>query len=219
MKVDAILVIVFSINLNACLTRGAFPSSKPPALRTFPAPSKGEVKEAIEIVEAYFPRQKPSSNPPWISWGVPSRDLDGTKYTTVSGGKGIFEKSVPEQRAAFMELSRLYGCTQALEMTRTAPIILAFNKNYFAPSLTELIKIFGDNEARAMVRRNPGLLALKPYGPGSAETCNDQTMQFSYIIAITRPYGRVLLYGLLGLLCIPAIKMATGIAIHTIKFP
>ena len=213
MKVDVIWLALFCvINLCQNAANGGFASTS--KLKTFPAPSRDVTDEAVQVFQSYYPKRKSNTNLPWSSWGVPSRDLDGTKYTVVASGKGIFEKTVAEQRAAFVELSRVYGSTQALEMTRAVPTVLAFNKSNFAPSLIELIKIFGDDEARSMVGRNPGLLALKPYGPGSAATANDQTMKFSYIISATRPYGRSLLYGLLLLLCVPVFESLTGITIR-----
>lgn len=213
MKVSGFLVNLVFVNLCAFSAQSAFTTSKKVVLKNFPAPSQAVTEEAIQIFQAYYPNQKPNNILPWYSsWGVPSRDIDGTKYSVVSGGKGIFEKGITEQKAAFIELSRVYGSTQALEMTRAVPTVLAFDKGNFAPSLVELIKIFGDDEARAMVGRNPGLLALKPYGVGGAETADDLTMKFSYIISATRPNGRLLLYSLLGLLCVPAIENVTGIA-------
>ena len=60
-----------------------------------------------------------------------------------------------------------------------------------------------------MVKRNPGLLYVKPE---NAATSDDLTMQFSYIVAITRPAGPFLLYGTFGLLSIPVIEGITGVS-------
>jgi hypothetical protein len=215
MKEDFIAVaLLVWASFTTLSVHGAFASSKS-SLKKFPPASQAATDEALRIFQAYYPDKKPAESFPWASWGVPSRDLDGSKYAVVSSGKRIFERTVTEQKSTFTELARVYGEKQALEMARIVPTALAFDPSNFAPSLEELIKIFGDDEARAMVGRNPGLLALKPFGPGGAETANKQTMQFSYIISATRPYGRVLLYGLLALLSVPLIESVTGIPIRS----
>merc|ERR1712127_91973 len=84
---------------------------------------------------------------------------------------------------------------------------LAFDKKNFAPAFKEFKNIFED-EAKPMVMRNPGLLAIKPQ---DAAQSDDTTMKFSYIIAKTRPAGPVLLYGTLGLLTIPVIEGIIGV--------
>mmetsp|Transcript_6522 Transcript_6522/g.9449 ORF Transcript_6522/g.9449 Transcript_6522/m.9449 type:complete len:238 (+) Transcript_6522:52-765(+) len=178
--------------------------------------AKGKtVDEALSIYAKRYPKREPNKNLPWSSWGMPGKDLDGTSYkVSTSGskkGKSIFDVDVAKQRANFMEISRLYGEDNALQMTKGEPAILAFDKKNFAPSLKEYGKIFGVEEAKAMVIRNPGLLAVKPTGYGGADAANDQTMQLSYVVAATRPAGPFLLYGTLGLLCIPAIESISGI--------
>ena len=93
-------------------------------------------------------------------------------------------------------------------MTKDLPSILAFEKANFRPSFVEFGKIFGTQEAKEMVMRNPGLLAVKPV---DAANSDDQTMQFSYIVAKTRPIGGVLLYGTFGLLSIPVLEGISGV--------
>ena len=93
-------------------------------------------------------------------------------------------------------------------MVTDMPLILAFEKKNLKPTFAEFGKIFGDQEAKEMIMRNPGLLAMKPEDAAKAD---DQTMQFSYIIAITRPAGDLLLYGLFGQLMIPVVEGISGI--------
>jgi hypothetical protein len=60
--------------------------------------------------------------------------------------------------------------------------------------------------------RNPGLLAINPT---NAAKSNEQTMVFSYLVAWTRPFGKVLLPGVLFLLLTPLIEQVTGLPIRT----
>ena len=62
-----------------------------------------------------------------------------------------------------------------------------------------------------MVTRNAGLLAIRP---DEAAKATDQTMQASYLIGATRPFGDILLPGLAFLLLVPAIEGITGVPIR-----
>jgi hypothetical protein len=114
-------------------------------------------------------------------------------------------------RAGFKELAKAYGEANALQMVKDLPICLAFNRKNFGPSLIEFAKTFGDEEARGMVQRNPGLLVVAPTGAGGADSVEDLAMQFSYVVAATRPVGPFLLYGTLSLLFEPAFELISGI--------
>ena len=63
-------------------------------------------------------------------------------------------------------------------MTRNLPNILAFNVDNFKPSLDEFGIIFGQDEAKAMVVRNTGLLGVRPE---NAAKSGNSTMQFMVI--------------------------------------
>ena len=91
------------------------------------------------------------------------------------------------------------------------PIILVFDRKQFAGSLEEYANIFGEEKAKDMVLRNPGLLGVKA---ADAAKANDQTMYFSYIVAYTRPVGGLLLGGVFLLLSIPVFEGVTGIRIN-----
>jgi len=169
------------------------------------------VDEALAIYQKRYPDKGSNKSLFFTSWGVPKRDIDGSqikKSSSTSTNKRIFDIDDKQQRAAFQELARIYGQEVALQMTRDLPSILAFNRKNFKPSLQEFSNIFGTEEAKEMVARNPGLLAVSP---AKAAESDDQTMQFSYIVAKTRPLGAVLLYGTLGLLSIPGIETLSGI--------
>ncbi len=172
-----------------------------------PSVSPQIVDEAVAIYDAKY-SNKETGTPFYNTWGVPKKDIDGTP-TSTKPNKKIFEQTVADKRQAFQEIAKLYGAEEALDMTRALPGILAFDKKNFAPSLAEFSTIFGDEEAKAMVMRNPGLLYVKPE---NAATADDLTMQFSYIVAVTRPAGPLLLYGTLGLLTIPVIEGITGVS-------
>lgn len=81
----------------------------------------------------------------------------------------------------------------------------------FASSLQEFSNIFGEEEAKGMVVRNPGLLAVTP---AEAARTNDSAMQASYIIGATAPFGNILLPLLMTLLLVPAAEGVTGIPIR-----
>mmetsp|Transcript_14626 Transcript_14626/g.22169 ORF Transcript_14626/g.22169 Transcript_14626/m.22169 type:complete len:220 (-) Transcript_14626:165-824(-) len=175
-----------------------------------PAVNPAIVDEAVAIYDAkYNAKGTQTQTPFYNSWGIPKADVDGTPTFSSKPNKKLFDQSVEDKRKTFTEIAKLYGADEALDMTRALPGILAFDQKNFGPSLTEFSTIFGEDEAKAMVMRNPGLLYVKPE---NAATSDDLTMQFSYIVAITRPAGPFLLYGTLGLLTVPVIEGITGVS-------
>mmetsp|Transcript_34256 Transcript_34256/g.52604 ORF Transcript_34256/g.52604 Transcript_34256/m.52604 type:complete len:189 (-) Transcript_34256:1020-1586(-) len=118
----------------------------------------------------------------------------------------------------FAELSKIYGEDNALTMIGKEPKALLFNSANFGPSFVEFEKIFGTEPAIGMVVRNPGLLAVPPTGYSGADRSDGQTMFFSYLIDITRPFGKILLPLLLLLVLTPAIEGVTGIRIKETLF-
>lgn len=164
------------------------------------------------IFDKKYPTSKSDvvSKPFYNSWGLPDRDFDGTAIKTGKNpSKKLFDVDIAARKEVFREIATLYGADEALQMTRALPSILAFDSKNFEPSLTAFTEIFGEEESKAMVMRNPGLLYVKPE---SAATSDDLTMQFSYIIALTRPAGPFLLYGTLSLLTVPIIEGITGVS-------
>lgn len=143
--------------------------------------------------------------------GVPGVDIDGTAVSKGSSGKRLTDLSRNEVKTSFEKLAAAYGSDEALQMVKVMPICLSFNPNNFAPALKEFSNIFGDEEACAMVARNPGLLAVDA---ASAATVTDQTMQFSYLVGYTRPFSKVLLPGLLLALSTPSLEAASGIPLR-----
>mmetsp|Transcript_32251 Transcript_32251/g.65472 ORF Transcript_32251/g.65472 Transcript_32251/m.65472 type:complete len:248 (-) Transcript_32251:184-927(-) len=169
--------------------------------------------EAVEIYSTRFPKSRfaPKKRPFYAGWGMPKRDIDGTEIGQVGQGgtltsKSLFDIDEQRQRASFAEIARIYGEEDALTMVKVLPNILAFDSNNFGPALDNFGEIFGYDEAKAMVVRNPGLLGISPE---NAATSTDQTMQFSYIIAYTRPIGKAGLPAILGLVSIPGIEQIT----------
>jgi len=176
--------------------------------------------EAIAVFSKKFPFDREPLKPSaFLSIGMPGTDIDGTEYTVYkkgeSRGKRLTDISEQQARATFNELAKLYGGEDALTMTKALPVCLSFNKDRFALSLKEYVQIFGEDDAKAMVVRNPGLLAVPPV---EAARATDQTMQASYVIGFTRPYGPVLLPGLLALLLVPAFEGVSGIPIRAAIF-
>ena len=131
----------------------------------------------------------------------------------------LFQKECPNRkvseeqlRSCFTELADVYGPGNALEMCNAMPIILSFDERNFAPSFDEYSAIFGADEAKGMVQRNPGLLAVKP---ALAAQADGSAMQLSYIVAATRPAGPFLLGGLFLLLSLPLVEGITGIPVQS----
>lgn len=185
--------------------------------------SFAEADEAVSIYDAKYPFDRPplekSSLTEFLSFGVPNTDVDGTQYKTydrsATPGPRLTDISEKDARATFNELAKCYGAESALEMTKAQPLILTFKRDVFAASLKEYSAIFGEEEAKAMVGRNPGLLAVKPV---EAAKATDQTMQASYLIAATRPFGDVLLPSILLLLLVPAFESVSGVPIRATLF-
>jgi hypothetical protein len=83
----------------------------------------------------------------------------------------------------FNELARLYGDKEALEMVKIMPRVLRFNADNFEPCLESWTEQFGLEKAQGMVRRNPGLLGVRPDQTEDA----DSSMYGSYFVAAIRP--------------------------------
>ena len=83
----------------------------------------------------------------------------------------------------FNELARLYGDNESLEMVKVVPQVLKFNSDNFEPCLKSWEEQFGLEKAQAMVRRNPGLLGVRPGQTKDA----DSSMYGSYLVAALRP--------------------------------
>lgn len=200
---------------NLSLVLAIFALSTSPALG-FAARKLAD--EAVSLFQAAYPKKEPYKAPVWSSWGVPGRDIDGTPIRVAqvgAEGRRLCDISDEQCRASFDALAKVYGEEEALEMTRIMPIILTFDKQCFAPSFKEWSQIFGADETIDMVLRNPGLLAVRPE---DAATATDQTMNFSYIVAYTRPLSKILLPGLLFLIAVPALEAVTGVSIRGALF-
>ena len=158
--------------------------------------------EAIELYNNKFNVGKARQNFFWESWGMPE------SYQPADSDAKIFAREQSELLSTFNTIASLYGEENALQMCTIQPSILAFNKDNFGPCLTAFGEKFGDEEAKAMVIRNPGLLSCSP---ASAKITEDSTMQLSYVVEFTRPIG---IFGpiiLVSLLCVPAIESALGL--------
>jgi hypothetical protein len=181
--------------------------------------------DAISIYQRKFPKKENRKRAAFIpvSLGVPQIDIDGTRlraadntemFQSTTIGTTFSERDDDALRATYHELVNVYGESAAYQMVKDLPICLAFDRKHFAPTLVEFGKKFGIDESRAMIQRNPGLLAVKPTGSGGADTASDQTMIFSYLVAITRPLGPVLLPATIFLTIEPFVEQATGIHLH-----
>mmetsp|Transcript_22352 Transcript_22352/g.27400 ORF Transcript_22352/g.27400 Transcript_22352/m.27400 type:complete len:214 (-) Transcript_22352:329-970(-) len=206
MRNTAIISLIFL----SCIDAFAFNFKKSAAV------SPEIINEALAVYEKKFPPKTETTTPFYNSWGVPKTDIDGTptSRSNVKSDTPFFSADADKQRATFIELAKVYGADEALQMTKDVPTILSFNKDNFQPSLKEFVTVFGDEEAKGMVLRNPGLLYVRP---ADAAKSDDLTMQLSYVVAATRPIGPVLLYGTLGLLMLPIIEGIAGVS-YRIEF-
>ena len=101
---------------------------------------------------------------------------------------------------AFNELARLYGDKEALAMVKLESRVLVFNSDNYEPCLDAWTEQFGLEAAQGMVGRNPNLLAVRP---SLAQKPAEDSMVFSYIIAVSRPLPKVIGVALL-------LSIATG---------
>mmetsp|Transcript_25096 Transcript_25096/g.37089 ORF Transcript_25096/g.37089 Transcript_25096/m.37089 type:complete len:212 (-) Transcript_25096:85-720(-) len=167
-------------------------------------------EEALMIYEQKYSFDKQQSkNVSLGQFGMPMK----VEYKEDS--KRLTDISKQNAKVCFNELVKLYGDERALDMVKFLPICLSFNKDNFGPQLDKFSDKFGLEESKDMVRRNPGLLAVKPT---DAEKSDDSTMVFSYIIGYTRPISSVGLPLLLLLLLTPAIESVTGVPIRSTLF-
>jgi hypothetical protein len=186
-------------------------------VRNAGAKSSPFVDEALAIYATNFPPKGETKKLFFADWGMPARDIDGSYVTSKKNvgkpntGKSMFDFQEEKMTKAFNELARIYGDDEALAMTKILPNCLAFNSDNFSDSFDAFAEIFGYEEARGMVARNPGLLAVRP--EQAAET-DDQAMQLSYVIAVTRPLGGFGIASILGLLSVPALERATQFPIR-----
>ena len=211
MKLPLVFTITFSI-ISSIQAFGSFSFGNNKASAKAPAIPNEVIEEALSIYEKKYPSSSSGSEavkPFWNSWGIPKRDIDGTEVMSSKPNKRIFSVEAATRKSTFVEIAKLYGTQEALQMTRDLPSILAFDDKNFKKALDEFSNIFGEEEAKAMVMRNPGLLYVKPE---NAATADDLTMKFSYIISFTRPVGPLLLYGTLSLLSIPVLEGITGVS-------
>lgn len=183
------------------------------ALKRTPSPL---AEEAVQIFDKKYPfGRDPPKSIGFGDFGMPNRDIDGTplkKQSNIQSNKRLTDITQEQATASFSALAAAYGEERALDMVKALPLCLAFDKSVFGPSLREWSQVFGEEEAKEMVRRNPGLLAVKPE---EASRSTDQTMTFSYIVAATRPLGPFLLSSLALLLLIPAFEAITGLQIQS----
>lgn len=206
------LQILVTLTISLFSTIDAFGSFNFGAKKATKAPSipKEAIEEALSIYDKKFPSAgKASANPFWNDWGLPARDLDGTAIKSEKPNRKLFDVGATFRQQAFEEIATLYGTEEALTMTRILPGILAFDSKNFKPSLNNFSEIFGEEEAKAMIMRNPGLLYVTPENAAKAD---DLTMKFSYALSVTRPAGPLLLYGTLSLLMVPVLEGITGVS-------
>jgi len=208
-------LFLLALSVDRLQTANAFFGSKPTTSKSSTSPL---TQQALDIYNKAFPfdREPPKANP-LGDFGMPYTDIDGTILNPAPSrkNKDPTKKSrrltdVSRDRAAktFNVLVNLYGEQRAFSMVKIQPICLCFDSNQFQPSLEAWTEVFGLEASQDMVARNPGLLAVRS---DEAARSDGSTMAFSYLVAITRPVGPLLLAGLLFLIFTPAIEGITGI--------
>jgi hypothetical protein len=214
-QLSPFLLSVFLVSLCAC-SQAFYPttlSGTNSRLVRYAASPK-PIDEAIAFYNEKFPFEREPPKPsPFTTLGM--SDKMKAQMESRNQRRRLTDISEKQARSAFQELAKLYGDDVAKQMVIDLPVCLSFERTWFKPSLGAYSEIFGKEEAKAMVARNPGLLAVKP---SDAATVTDQTMTFSYLIAYTRPSSKVTLPLLFVLLAIPVVEAITGIQIRAAFF-
>ena len=76
--------------------------------------------------------------------------------------------------------------TNIWRQVKASPSCLGYDGSVFQATFEAFSEVFGEEETKGMVTRNPNLLAVKPTGFGGACNAKSDTMQMSYVIAATR---------------------------------
>lgn len=156
MKVKALFLLT-----NIVAVQGFFGGVTKPKV----ALNSPEADEAIAFFQKKYPKKEPlTGSDSFSTFGVPKKDIDGSSIQTSTSGsrKRLTDIDEKEGRATFAEMAKVYGAEESLGMIKAMPIVLTFNKDNFAGSLAAWGENFGEEEAKAMVMRNPGLLAIAP---------------------------------------------------------
>lgn len=210
------LVVLLVLSSWCAFTQAFSPatSARTQSLLVRYAASPKPIDEAIAFYNEKFPFQRePPKASPLSTFGM--SDKTKSQMASRNQGRRLTDITEKQARSTFQQLAKLYGDDVAKQMVIDLPVCLSFNPSWFKPSLEAYSEIFGKDEAQAMVARNPGLLAVKP---SDAVTVTDQTMTFSYLVAYTRPYSKVTLPLLFGLLLIPVVEAITDIPIRATFF-
>ena len=198
---------------------------KTPATRSASLSSSSLTAKPIDAAVSLYQKKYPANRAPRkrafnAAMGMPRRDVDGTVYKVAQSnnsdmGKAFSDRPEADLRATFTVLAKYFGNDDALQMVKNFPLVLAMNRNNLVPVMKEYGATFGIDDAKEMVKRNPGLLFCQP---ADAAEADDLTMQFSYVVAATRPLGPVLLYGTLALLLEPTFEYVSGIPLKAMLF-
>jgi len=175
-------------------------------------------KEAVEIWGAKYKFDRAPRTKNFLDdiskLGVPKNDpFDGTPISkTPEGEVGFRFTDLSEEDIInnFSALAVVYGEERSIEMVKIFPLCLSFDTKIFSETFQVWSEIYGEEEAKNMVSRNPGLLAVEPK---DASSSTDQTMAFSYVVSATRPIGLFGPIGIVALISVPGIEAATGIPI------
>lgn len=191
----------------------------PFATTTTKATTPVQVDAAVALYQKkYPPNRAPRRRAFNAGVGMPVRDIDGTKFNVAKDstmGKVFSDRSETDLKATYTALAKYFGNEDALQMVKDFTLVLAMNRNNLVPIMAAYGETFGADKAKEMVKRNPGLLFCSP---SDAADADDLTMQFSYVVAATRPVGPILLYGLLALLFEPTFELVSGIPLKSMIF-
>ncbi|CAM9822507.1 unnamed protein product [Chrysoparadoxa australica] len=118
----------------------------------------------------------------------------------------------PEQlEASFDKIMELYGPEYGEKIVKAVPDVLSFNAERMEGPLRAYQTTFGEEEAKAMVARNPLIMAVKAEGYGGADSAGKETLYASYVVEATRENGALWLSLLAFLLLSPLMKNIAGI--------
>ena len=219
--------LVFQILLLLSVVASAFHRQPRGALqqsqhRRFALWAAEEQAEAVELFRAKY-SAAPVALPAIFSRtvarenSIAGQDLyQGEKKGASAAKPPLNQVTDAQLGATFNTIASLYGGeARALNMVKAAPVVLSRDPSMFTATKEAFLAAFDgkytERQVEDMVIRNPNLLSLRPTGYGGADKSGDETMFMSYVVAVTRPAGPVLLAATAIGLLTPVLKKLAGI--------
>ena len=124
----------------------------------------------------------------------------------------MFDLSEELLESRFKALSKIVkDDTIALQIVKNVPDSLTISSQRCIDNFAVYQEKFGFEEAVGLITRNPNILSVPTSGYGSAEVAGKETIYMSYVIDITRPLGKPLIFLLFLLLAKPFVGPYFGL--------